>query len=1279
MFNAEIPNTPPQTVFCSQAQIVQVQYAPPSRDSFYEMPPYNTNINGIEENIYPDQITEAINPANCVESSDNENSDHHQLLLAQLQSASNQGYSGNTEEKIQVWIDILNNDSQPSVNSDLAKTTPSVPSPQVNPDPTQTYLQEGWTPLTPPKNEPTPVNTDEAVNNVNNNIREIEFTNIEPVVNNNNPNIREIEFTNIPTVTNTVTNNNVREIQNPNPTPVVNNTRPNNINNIREIEFNDNPTITNNNVREVQNSNPTPVVNNTRPNNINNIREIEFNNNPTITNNIREIQNPNPTPVVNNTRPNNVNINPVVNNKVIEFTNIESHVNNNPRTVQTTNLNANNPREIEFTNLNPSTNNNTRQIAFTNLDSSPNLTKNPKLERQIAWTELNNPTAINIKPTETKPNQGITPELYPNQSNLQANGITQNLSITPMGINVGKRNVIPSTMIRATENGREAVAFDYWLIPFNDVIQALNYRVTTLDDGQLELRSFASVVRINPNQLFNDPQLGLSFSTQQIRTLLNIPVEFSISEYAVIFSPPWLEQRVDNLAYMRQRQPVSLEGLPKVNANNFAITAIGQNVNITGGGNRDNNYRGDFSVVGSLFGGSIYAEIDQRDMSKTNTWKLDELQYLRQTAYNDVAIGSQPSFWSLQEGNDYTGVTNIQRWGFQAPNTFSSLGRGFSPSERLRSDRIGRNIIGEATPGTLARLVSDRGNFIVGEVLVDSSGIYRFEDVTTAAVSGHGYTGNNNYRVLLYPNGQLTANPEIREATYSTLPGQLTSGTSALVTSLGATRQVGRNEFFGEFEEMKGGIAYRWGANDSLTLGAGMVYDQNPLGLTEMFYQPANIPLRVRAVALIGTEKDGGIDYNANVDFEPTSSLRFNFNSDELSQRVNANWRILPGVSVNSSWNSKDDAIAGGISLGRNFGGVFTSTSVNVDSNRNLRWNVFSRYRNAELTHRGNEITNNTEFIYNFSRQSFSNSLGHSLKVGYDTTNFNQRDEDLITVGWRYRTGNTEADGFAPWVFELGYGVGSQGDGFIASAATTVIPGLYLTTRYQDVSLTSKESSFSIGLSSNAFLQPQLSIGNSRFERLRGEGGLLLKPYFDDNNNGQRDSGEEIYTEETDLLFLINNDTFNQFSRYKPDVRAEGIFFRLAPDTYRLDVDPAGAPIGWKTNDSSFAVEVIAGSYTPVEIPLIRSYTVAGRVADSFGIPLSGIRVEAIPRNGNGNRVLSVTNGAGIYYLEGLEQGEYNLLVDSKLARPGLLELNKNSDSLIELNLGLNDTITLDL
>ncbi len=134
----------------------------------------------------------------------------------------------------------------------------------------------------------------------------------------------------------------------------------------------------------------------------------------------------------------------------------------------------------------------------------------------------------------------------------------------------------------------------------------------------------------------------------------------------------------------------------------------------------------------------------------------------------------------------------------------------------------------------------------------------------------------------------------------------------------------------------------------------------------------------------------------------------------------------------------------------------------------------------------------------------------------------------------------------------------------------------------------------------------------------------------------------------------------------QPEVQSDRTLVRLPPGTYRLDLDPAGFPPDWQAASEALAVNVVAGSYTPVAIPLIQSYTRYGVITDAQGNAIAGARVEAMPA-GRGKRRFSVTNGAGVYYLEGLRQGNYLLQVNGKSA--GNLNLEASSVAFQELNI----------
>jgi hypothetical protein len=818
--------------------------------------------------------------------------------------------------------------------------------------------------------------------------------------------------------------------------------------------------------------------------------------------------------------------------------------------------------------------------------------------------------------------------------------------VFPVGLNIGNRNVNSSVLVRGQEDGSQAIDFPNWLLPYDAVIQGLKLNVTTLPDGQLEVRSPSVVTRIDPTKLRTDPELGLVFKIQDLQTLFGVTAKFDINEYAIILDVPGLDQSSGKLA--ETETPIQIEGLPHISPQKFSITAVEQKINASGSATRSTNYRGDFLAVGSAFGGSWFIRTDQPNLQNPQTWNIAEAQFLRQTNSADYFVGSQPTFWQTQGTGDYWGFTSIQRQGFIPPQPF---GGSSDPRQRLQADAIGRTISGKAEPGTLVRLVQGFSDRLITEILVDSSGIYRFENIKIQ----NQFLGNN-YRVLLYPQGRLTAQPEIQQATFSPVPGQLPAGASALIVSGGLRRDLSGNQsLLGNFSDFRGGISGRWGLSESLTVGLGGVYDESPRALAELFFRPGKLPLQVAVSALTGNKWD----VNTDIRYNPSSRLSAAFTSDRLSSRFNLDWRVLPQFTLFATTDTAD-ATAGGMQI--NFSGkdAFTFARVSLDTKNRLRWNLLQRLGRLELTQRGNEISSLAELSYSLSKNRFSNT-GSALLLNYETQNQN-RSGNLLSVSWRYRSPQQAIDGSYRWEAQLGYGIGSQGSGLLATLSTTVLPGLLLRARYQGLSAISDEATFSIDLASSLNLQGGISPGDRRSNYFRTQGGLSIKAFFDRNNNGKQDGGEEVYRDNADL-FTLNNQPLKLLL---PQIQGDCTLVRMSPGIYRLDLDPAGLPPDWQPGVESLAVDVIAGSYTPVMIALIRSYTRSGVVTDAQGEAIVGARVEAIQPN-RGTRRFSVTNGAGVYYLEGLPQGKYTLQINGKSA--GNLKLEESSEPFQELNL----------
>jgi hypothetical protein len=430
--------------------------------------------------------------------------------------------------------------------------------------------------------------------------------------------------------------------------------------------------------------------------------------------------------------------------------------------------------------------------------------------------------------------------------------------------------------------------------------------------------------------------------------------------------------------------------------------------------------------------------------------------------------------------------------------------------------------------------------------------------------------------------------------------------------------------------------------------------------LAEIFYQPQNLPLKVTLSALSGDRWD----INANVAFDISPSINTRFTSDRLNNRFDFDWRISSWLTLFGGLGSRDGGF-GGLQFVYNRKNSFTLARVTFDTENNVRWNLLQRLGQLELKSNGNEITSFSELAYNLSRQKFS-SQGNSLYVSYETSNISQQSQSLTTFGWRYRSRQTSLNGNSLWEGQIGYGMGSQGSGIIATLGTNILPGLFLRGRYQGISNTSNEPSFSLELVSNLDLQRGIKLDISRqYNYFRTEGGILIQPFFDRNNNGKRDANEPSYLDKPNLLFTINNKSLQSLLW---EIQDDGVLVYLSPGKHRVDLDPSGFPANWQTAVDALAVDVVAGSYTPVMLPMIRSFTRSGVVTDSKGKPIPGARVEAIEVN-SGQRRFSITNGAGVYYLQGLPPGKYKIEVNGQSVNPKTLQLEETSEPFQELNL----------
>jgi hypothetical protein len=849
-------------------------------------------------------------------------------------------------------------------------------------------------------------------------------------------------------------------------------------------------------------------------------------------------------------------------------------------------------------------------------------------------------------PELTKQNSKIitTPAILP-----------QGIQTLPVGLNINGKNVLPSMNVRGEEDGEKAVNFDLWLVPFDEVIDALKLKSKETDDGGFEIISPLFKFQLPASALVKEAQLGRAIAVKDLNTIPGVTAKFNINKYAIELAVPSLDR---NTSSAIAEEPIVLDGLSVSSPIGWGVGAIQERVTVFGQNGIPNSTQGEFKAIGNIFDANWYLRVDQSQFDRPQNWNITDGVVIRQRPDNDVVVGSQAPFWRRQNNpvnGSYWGGTTIVRQGFTPPVQF--FGSDFLVNERLQSTRIGRSIAGQAFPGTLVQLVRGSQSQVLQEVLVNSSGVYRFDNLIVG--NGIDNTFGQDYRVLLYPNGQITASPEIRPAQFVTTPGQIPAGASALVVSAGANRNI-----VGNFDAVQGGALYRRGLNENLTVGVGGAFDKEVLGVGEVFWQPNNTPLQVAFSATTGKQWDllGRLDYRPSKEFSLTANL------DQFSTRSSASWQLSPSFTALSNYDSLR-----GISVGGQYSvnsSRYNSTYVRaeIDDQARLRFGANQRLNSWLFTHQSNESASTTQVAYNLDGNLDNIDSGHALVASYQTNNVpvastsTNISPNFTSLVWRYRAPQRIADGRSLWQTEIGYGFNNSGSGLLAGVDLNITPGLRLRGSYRGASENGRDN-YAIELNTTLLTSSGIEGTDSQIEEFRAVGQVKLTAFIDTNGNGIQDPGEASYYDP--LLFKINQKPVKDFQGGNG---TDSATIKLPSGSYRLDIDPAGYPINYRASTDAMRVDVAAGNITPISIPLVPAYVTTGALLDTEGQPVGGARVEAISLK-NGRKITSVTNDAGIYYLEGLEQGEYTVNINGLTTTPARIIITPTSQSTQELNL----------
>ena len=145
------------------------------------------------------------------------------------------------------------------------------------------------------------------------------------------------------------------------------------------------------------------------------------------------------------------------------------------------------------------------KASLTLAEIAPTTTPNETPSTQ----EYPQPQKDQITPTPTiAPPENIQPEpvLTPSPETKPASNNLRHSTTFIIGLNVVNRNVNPGSLVRGIVTDTEAIDFKNWLIPYEAVLEALKFTSKVISDNEVELRSPFKIVRLNLNQIRNDPE-----------------------------------------------------------------------------------------------------------------------------------------------------------------------------------------------------------------------------------------------------------------------------------------------------------------------------------------------------------------------------------------------------------------------------------------------------------------------------------------------------------------------------------------------------------------------------------------------------------------------------------------------------------------------------------------------------------------------------------------------------------------------------------------------------
>ena len=265
-----------------------------------------------------------------------------------------------------------------------------------------------------------------------------------------------------------------------------------------------------------------------------------------------------------------------------------------------------------------------------------------------------------------------------------------------------------------------------------------------------------------------------------------------------------------------------------------------------------------------------------------------------------------------------------------------------------------------------------------------------------------------------------------------------------------------------EVDDLQGGVAFHQSVAEDVTIGVGFVFEDSLSGFSQFTYQPVDLPLQTTVSFLHDGDKLG---FYSHLKLQPSDKIVLNVYGDHVDQKFDFNWGLISGLTLTADGNSATDLLRAGAKVAVKHSAFSFLAKAQLDSNNDLQWQFNSKLGRLKLDYASDKLKTKTAVTFDvsdFDESEFQLSLFFKNQARYRRT----IDDSLTVWGWNVSSTTKLTNNRNLWAIDLGYGIGSAGDGAIANVSAALNPALSLKLSYEEISLFGNGTNIKLQLSS---------------------------------------------------------------------------------------------------------------------------------------------------------------------------------------------------------------------